>query len=320
MVKNKIAVIGAGSVGSTIAYNISNRGLANEIVLVDLNHAKAEAEVLDITHGMPLGNTASIYAADYPACSDAEIAIITAGAKQRPNETRVELLDRNVGIMQSMIGELMASGFQGIILVVTNPVDVLTYVAYRESGLPPHQVLGSGTVIDSARLRTFLSRRCDINPQNVHGYVIGEHGDTSFPAWSNVTFGGVRTEDFCAICGSGCNPLDLRDEATRYVRESAQSIIQAKGSTFYAVAQAVAIITQAILRDEHRILPVTAIAAGFEGFRETAFSYPHFIGRTGIAMQNGNIRRLQYELSDYETEQLHHSIRFITENIERSGY
>jgi len=314
MIKNKIAIIGAGSVGATIAYNISNRGLANEIVLVDLNTEKAEAEVLDITQGMALSNTSTIYAGGYEVCSDAEMAIITAGAKQRPDESRPELMDRNVGIMKSMVRSLMESGFRGVILVVTNPVDVLTYVAYRESGLPMRQVIGSGTVLDSARLRTFLARRCNINPQNVHGYVIGEHGDTSFPAWSNVTFGGVRASDFCEVCAGGCNDDELRDEATRYVREAAQQIIQAKGSTFYAVAQAVATITQAVLRDERRILPVTGVTRGFDGFRETAFSYPRIIGKEGV------VQELKYDLTESEMELLRRSVRFITEHIERAGY
>ncbi len=322
MIKNKIAIIGAGSVGATIAYNLSNRGLANEMVLVDTNRDKAEAEVLDITHGMPLGSTANIYAAGYEACGDAEIAIITAGAKQRPDESRVELMDRNVGIMRSMVHDLMGAGFAGVMLVVTNPVDVLTYVAYRESGLPRGQVIGSGTVIDSARLRTFLARHCNLNPQNVHGYVIGEHGDTSFPAWSNVTFGGVQVSEFCSDCGRGlgCSEDDLQTEATEYVREAAQRIIKAKGSTYYAVAQAVAIITQAVLRDERRILPVSAVVSEFDGFREAAFSYPHFIGRTGIALDSGRRGRLQYELTDHEQELLRNSIRFIIENTERAGY
>lgn len=314
MKKNKIAIIGAGSVGATIAYNISNRGLANEMVLVDLNAEKAEAEVLDITQGMALGNTTNIYAAGYEACGDAEIAIITAGAKQRPDESRPELMDRNVSIMKSMVRSLMESGFRGVILVVTNPVDVLTYVAYRESGLPYRQVIGSGTVLDSARLRTFLARHCSVNPQNVHAYVIGEHGDTSFPAWSNITFGGIRAGDYCEICRDGCDDGDLKERATEYVREAAGKIIQAKGSTFYAVAQAVATITQAVLRDERRILPVTGVAREFDGFRETAFSYPRIVGKDGV------VKELVYNLTEEESTQLHHSIGFITENIEKAGY
>ncbi|MFW6329865.1 MAG: L-lactate dehydrogenase [Alkalispirochaetaceae bacterium] len=314
MNKNKIAIIGAGSVGATIAYNISNRGLANEIVLVDLNAEKAEAEVLDITHGMPLGNTTDIYAAGYEGCADAELVIITAGAKQRPEESRPELMDRNVGIMKSMVRSIMESGFRGVILVVTNPVDVLTYVAYRESGLPYRQVIGSGTVLDSARLRTFLSRQCSVNPQNIHAYVIGEHGDTAFPAWSNITFGGIRAGDYCAICRQGCDDGDLKEAATEYVRRAAQKIIQAKGSTFYAVAQAVAIITQAVLRDERRILPVTGIAKDFDGFRETAFSYPRIIGKEGV------MKELTYNLTDEEQDLLHAGIEFISGNIEKAGY
>lgn len=320
MTKNKIAIIGAGSVGATIAYNLSNRGLANELVLVDVNREKAEAEVLDIAHGMSLGSTLNLYAAGYEACGDAEIAVITAGAKQRPDESRVDLMDRNVKLMKDMVGDLMKSGFHGVLLIVTNPVDVLTYVAFRESGLPPHQVIGSGTVIDSSRLRTFLSRRCSVNPQNVHGYVIGEHGETSFPVWSNVTFGGVRVKEFCRDCLEGCNDEDLRQEATEYVRGAAHQIIRAKGSTYYAVAQAVAIITQAVLRDERRILPVTAVIKDFDGFREAAFSYPHFIGESGIVRDAGMKGRLRYDLDDREQELLRASISYIIENTERAGY
>lgn len=320
MIKNKIAIIGAGSVGATITYTLSTRGLANQMVLVDIDQARAEAEVLDITQGMPLGNTAHLYAGTYQDCGDAEIAIITAGAKQRPDESRVQLMDRNVEIMRSMTASLMDSGFAGVLLVVTNPVDVLTYVAYRESGLPREQVIGSGTVIDSSRLRTFLGRHCKINPQNIHGYVIGEHGDTSFPAWSNVTFGGVHVGEFCPGCPGGCHQDDLRAEATEYVRQAAQQIIKAKGSTYYAVAQAVAIITQAVLRDERRILPVTAVVSDFEDFREVAFSYPHFIGHKGIVLDAGTKGRLQYDLAHDEKELLRRSVRYIIEHTERAGY
>ena len=309
--KNKVAIVGAGSVGATIAYNLVVRGLVNEIALIDVNHEKAEAESQDIRQGMPLGKSVSVYASDYDGCTDAEIVVLTAGAKQKPGETRVELLDRNVSITRSIVESILASGFAGILLVVTNPVDILTHLAWKLSGFPENRVFGSGTVLDTARLRSFLATRCEVSPQNIHGYVIGEHGNTSFPAWSTVTVGGVPIKQYLAMRNDLAPELHerLREEAKIYVREAAYAIIKGKGSTFYAIAQAVGTIVESILRDEHRILPVSTVRRNFNGIPETAFSYPAVIGSNGV------VHQLEYRLNDEEERELSESVDFITANI-----
>ena len=199
---SKVAIVGAGSVGATLAYNLALKGAVTEIALIDSNKEKAEAEVLDIKQGASLGRSVKIEATDYDACRDSSIAIITAGARQRPGESRVDLMERNVAIMKGIVHSVKDTGFQGILLVITNPVDVLTWVAFAESGFPASRVIGTGTTLDSARLREYVARHCRINPQNIHGYVLGEHGDTSFPAWSLLTIGGIHFDEFCPVCGS----------------------------------------------------------------------------------------------------------------------
>lgn len=316
MKKNKVAIVGAGSVGATIAYNLSIRGTANELVLIDLNREKAEAECEDIRHGLPLGRPTSITSGGYELCGDAEIVILTAGAKQRPEETRIELLDRNRVITTEIVEQVVRSGFGGVFLVVTNPVDILTYLVQRISGFPPARVVGSGTVLDTSRLRNFLSERCLVSAQNIHGYVLGEHGNTSFPAWSTVTIGGELFERYPELrpdlAAKGRPLADIsrvKDEAKEYVRNAAGTIIRGKGSTFYAVAQAVAMIVDAMLRDERRILPVSHMRESRLG-SNLAFSFPALVGSAGI------VSTLQYELSPDENSELEISIRFIQENCE----
>ncbi len=313
----KVAIIGAGSVGATLAYNLTIKGVVDELALIDVNREKAEAEVLDITHGMPLGEPVKVYASDYGACADAAITVVTAGAKQKPGETRVELLGRNAGLMRDIVRSVLSSGFRGILLIISNPVDVLTYIAWRiasqEAGFPASRVIGSGTVLDSSRLREFLAHRCGINPMNIHGYVLGEHGDTSFPAWSLTTIGGVSLADFCPVCGHGCETESLFIEAQEYVRAAAYRIIQAKGATFYAIAQAASVIIQAILRNERRILPVSTVRLDYRGIKLTAFSFPTIVGAGGAE------RALDFALSREDDEKLLASARFVSSVIEGAG-
>jgi L-lactate dehydrogenase len=311
--KNKVAVIGAGSVGATIAYNLFVRGSVNEIALIDLNREKAEAESQDIEQGMPLGKSVNVYAADFDSCADAEIVILTAGAKQRPGETRIELLDRNVAITSSIVRSIASTPFNGILLVVTNPVDILTFLAWKISGYPAERVFGSGTVLDTSRLRGFLSVRCDVNPQNIHGYVLGEHGNTSFPAWSTVSIGGLPIEQYLSMRNdvSQGSVAQIKQDAKTYVREAAYSIIRGKGSTFYAIGQAVGTIVDTILRDERRIMPVSTVHHDFPQFPETAYSYPAVIGGRGIIYQ------LQYRLTEEELRELAESVGFIADNISK---
>ncbi len=314
---SKVAIIGAGSVGATLAYNLTIKGVVDELALIDVNTEKSEAEVLDIIHGMPLGQPVDVYASDYAGCSDAAVAVVTAGAKQKPGETRVQLIGRNAGIVRDIVKSIMASGFRGILLMISNPVDSLTWVAHTvacgEAGLPPARVLGSGTVLDSSRFREFLAHRCGINPMNIHGYVLGEHGDTSFPAWSLTTIGGVSLSEFCPMCGKACDTSSLLAEAQEYVRASAYRIIQAKGATYYAIAQAAAVIIQAVLRNEKRILPVSTVRVGWRGIARTAFSAPTVVGSGGAE------RILDLPLSQEDDAKLLASARFVGSVIEDAG-
>ncbi len=312
---SKVAIIGAGSVGATLAYNLSLKGAVTEIALIDSNREKAEAEILDIKQGASLGRSFKIEATDYDACGDSGIAIVTAGARQRPGESRVDLMERNVAIMKSIVRAVKDAGFQGIFLVITNPVDVLTWVAFAESGFPASRVIGSGTTLDSARLREYVARHCRVNPQNIHGYVLGEHGDTSFPAWSLLTIGGIHFDEFCPVCGGSCGELDdFKRNAAEEVRQTAYKIIEAKGSTCYAIGQAASLIVESIVRDERRILPVSTPRVDFAGIGRTAFSYPTIVGKEGA------VQVLEFDLPPQEQKLLLASAQFVGQNIAHAGY
>ena len=311
---SKVAIIGAGSVGATLAYNLSLKGAVTDIALIDSNREKAEAEILDIKQGASLGRSFAIEATDYSACRDCGIVIITAGARQKPGESRIDLLERNVGIIKSIVHSVMETGFAGIFLLITNPVDVLTWVTFSESGFPSSRVIGSGTTLDSARLREYVARHCRVNPQNIHGYVLGEHGDTSFPAWSLLTIGGIHLEEFCPACGA-CHELSsFKSEAAEEIRQTAYKIIEAKGSTCYAIGQAASVIVESIVRDERRILPVSTVRTDFKGIAKTAFSFPTIVGKEGASQV------LQYALPPDEEKSLLASARFVAENIAHAGY
>ncbi len=309
MSTQRVAIIGAGSVGATLAYQLSVQGLVPELWLIDATPAKAQAEALDIAQGTPLGSAVRVQAGGYEGCREAGIAVITAGAKQKPGESRLDLLERNAILMRSITGSILGAGFQGILLVISNPVDVLTWLVREESRLPASRVIGSGTILDSARLREYMSRHCRVSPKNVHAYVLGEHGDTSVPAWSMLSIAGVRLLDFCPTCGHDCRLLQVKEEARRYVQEAAAAIIQAKGSTYYAIAQAVSVLIRAIVRDERRVLPVSTVHDEYRGVRDTAFSLPTLIGAGGAE------QILQVSLSAEEGEELAASVRFVAAAI-----
>jgi L-lactate dehydrogenase len=311
---SKVAIVGAGSVGATLAYNLALKGAVTEIALIDSNREKAEAEILDIKQGASMGRPVKIEATDYEACGDSGIAIITAGARQKPGESRVDLMERNVSIVKSIVGSMKWAGFQGVLLIITNPVDVLTWVATEESGFPASRVIGSGTTLDSARLREYVARHCQVNPQNIHGYVLGEHGDTSFPAWSLLTVGGIHFDEFCPVCGLDRSSEAFKKNAEEEVRRTAYRIIEAKGSTCYAIGQATSLIVEAIVRDERRILPVSTARRDFNGVKKTAFSFPTIVGRDGVAQV------LDFALPPEEQARLVASARFVAENISRAGY
>jgi L-lactate dehydrogenase len=308
--RGKTVIVGAGAVGATLLYNLTLKAVVQEIVLIDLNRDRAEAEILDVEQGIPYGPPVRIRAGDYRDCRDAELLILTAGAKQKQGESRMDLLALNVSVTENVVRSAVENGFEGVLLIVTNPVDVLTCVAWKESGFPMSRVIGSGTVLDSSRLRDYLARHCGVSPMNVHGYVLGEHGDTSFPAWSLLTIGGMKIRDYCTFCArKECDRASFFEEAKTYVQRAAYRIIEAKGSTYYAIAQAAAVIVQAIVRDEKRILPVSTVHPEYRDLELTAFSLPTILGEGGAEQILG------VELSGEERHLLYRSARFVAERV-----
>jgi L-lactate dehydrogenase len=296
--KDKVVIIGAGLVGATSAYAIMNWGLASEIVLIDIDKGRAEGEAMDLSHGAAFAKPVKIKSGDYEDCKDAGVIIIAAGANQNPGETRLDLVRKNTEVFKSIIPEIMKYITDGIILVVTNPVDILTYVTFKISGLPASRVMGSGTVLDTSRFRYLLSEHCQVNPRNIHAYILGEHGDHEVTAWSLTTVAGVPFNEYCVFCGNQCNNQDFREEISRKVRNAAYEIIERKGATYYAVGLGVARIVESIFRNEHSILTVSTILNGQYGLSNVALSLPAVVGTKGIE------RVLTLRLSEGEEEQM----------------
>ena len=281
MFRGKLVVVGAGLVGATTAYTIMLGGLFSEIVLIDINRNKAEGDAMDIAHGVSFQKPVRVISGDYPECADADIVVITAGAAQTPGQSRRALLSQNVEIFKSIVSNIMKYAPEDMILLtVTNPVDVLTYVTYRLSGLPKNQVLGSGTVLDTSRLKYMISRQTGIDARNCHTYVIGEHGDSEVAAWSVTNIGGMSMHEFCRYTGK-CAIGDL-DRMYEEVKNSAYEIIQKKGATYYAIAVAVAKIVECIAGDENSILTVSSVFDGQYGISDVALSVPTKVGGDGI--------------------------------------
>ncbi|HEX5705774.1 MAG TPA: L-lactate dehydrogenase [Pyrinomonadaceae bacterium] len=275
---DRIAVVGCGHVGATTAYALLLGGVANEIVLVDANPRCAEGEAMDLQHAVPLARPARIWAGGYDEAARADIAVIAAGVGSRHGETRLDLLSRNVVVIRECMRGLLAAGFGGIVLMTTNPVDILAQVAQGESGLAAGRVISSGTVLDTARLRAMLGERLGVEARSIHAYVIGEHGDSEVAAWSSARIAGVPLREFCAREADG---LDF-DELLRRVRAAAPEIIRHKGYTSTAIASCVARICEAILRDEHTVLPVSTLTTGQYGIEGVYMSLPCVVGRAGV--------------------------------------
>lgn len=296
--KDKVVIIGAGLVGSTSAYAIMNWGLASEIVLIDIDKDRAEGEAMDLSHGAAFAKPVRIRNGDYEDCKDAGVIIIAAGANQNPGETRLDLVKKNTEVFKSIIPEIMKYITDGIILVVTNPVDILTYISFKISGLPEKRVLGSGTVLDTSRFRYLLSEHCQVNPRNIHAYILGEHGDHEVTAWSLTTVAGVPFKDYCIFCGNECNNKGFRDEVSNKVKNAAYEIIERKGATYYAVGLGVARIVESIFRDEHSILTVSTVLNGQYGLENLALSLPAIVGVGGVE------RVLNLDLSESEEKDI----------------
>ena len=288
----KVAVIGCGFVGSACAFALMQHGLYSDMVLIDANRARAEGEAEDIAHGLLFAKPMNIRAGDYADAADAAMAVVTAGANQKPGETRLDLVRRNSAIMLSVLGELKKAGFAGNILVVSNPVDVLTRVAQMHAGLPEGRVFGSGTVLDTARLRYLLGEHLDVDNRSVHAFIVGEHGDSEIALWSSATVSGVPLHDFCE--------MRMR-EIGESVKNSAYRIIERKGATYYGIAMAVLRICEAVVRDEKSILPVSAALHGEFGIEEVTLSVPAIVGKEGVE------KIVPVSLSEDERTRLHYS-------------
>lgn len=276
---NKVSIIGAGFVGSATTLAIAESGIASNIVLVDLNKEKAHGEALDISHGAAFMKTVDVKSGDYKDTANSDIVVITAGANQKPGETRIDLIERNLGIFKDMIPKIVRYSPNSILLVVSNPVDILTYFTYKLSGFPASRVIGSGTVLDTSRLQYNLSQEFDIDPKAVYGFIIGEHGDSEFPVWSSVRIGPLTIDEYCKL--EGVNLEQLKERVTLKVKNAAYEIIKGKGYTNYAIGISVKRIVEAILRDEKAILTVST----YNPIEDVYYSVPNIVGRQGQVMK-----------------------------------
>lgn len=277
----KAAIIGCGFVGSSIAFALMQRGLFSELVLMDVDHARAEGEAMDLSHGLAYTASMDIYAGDYSDIADCALVIITAGANQKQGETRLDLIGKNVAILQNIIPQITATDFEGILLMVANPVDVLTYAARKISGYPENRVFGSGTVLDTARLKYLLGRHLDVDARSVHAVIIGEHGDSELPVWSGANVSGIELNHFCELRGHYDHDTSM-EQIYEDVRDSAYAIIERKGATYYGIAMAVARIAESIVKNEGAVLPVSVGLNGEYGLSGLALSIPSVIGKSGI--------------------------------------
>jgi L-lactate dehydrogenase len=306
---SRVAVVGLGNVGASFAYALLLSGLASEIVLIDANHAKAEGEAMDLNHAVPFAKPTRIWAGSYEDCAGAAVTVIAAGANQKPGETRLDLVHKNAKIFQSIVPQVVKNNPNGILLIATNPVDVLTFISYKISGLPAERVIGSGTILDTARFRYLLSQHFDVDARSVHGFIVGEHGDSEVPVWSMANIAGMRLADYCQAHNIKCEQSDL-DELFRQTRDAAYEIIQRKGATYYAVAAGLMRIVEAILRDQSTVLSVSSLVHGQYGLKDVCLSLPTVVSHRGIE------RVLQLVLSEDEREQLEKSASVLKTTID----
>ena len=300
----KAAMIGCGAVGATSAFSLMQSGLFSELVLIDANQQKAEGEATDLSHGLPFGRPMKIYAGTYDDLADCYLIIITAGAAQKPDETRIDLVNKNVKIFKSIIPEIVKRNTEGILLVVSNPVDILTYVTLKLSGFPTNRVIGSGTVLDTARLKYLLGEHLQVDSRSIHAFIIGEHGDSELAVWSSANVSGVDLNHFCELRGH-YNHMEAMERIYTDVRDSAYEIIEKKGATYYGIAMAVRRICEAVVRDEKSILPVSCALHGEFGIDGATLSIPCIVGKEGAE------KIIPISLSDEEHTKLHYSAEML---------
>ena len=302
----KVVIIGCGFVGAASAFSLMQSGLFSEMVMIDSDRAKAEGEAMDINHGVPFAKPMQIYAGDYDDVKDASVVIVTAGANQKPGETRLDLVKKNISIFKSIIPEITKRDFKGILLIVANPVDILTTVAIKLSGLPENRVFGSGTTLDTARLKYEIGKHLDVDSRSVHAFIIGEHGDSEIAAWSSANVSGIKLDRFCEM-RHHFNHEQAQEKIANVVKNSAYEIISRKKATYFGIAMSVKRICEAIVRDERSILPVSSMMHGEYGIEGISLSMPAIVGKDGIETQ------VPIQLNDEEIEKLQESAKTLQE-------
>ena len=307
----RVSIIGTGNVGATYAYALLLSGLASEMVLIDVNRAKAEGEAMDLNHAVPFTHPTSVWAGDYSDCAGSAITVLTAGASQKPGETRLDLIKKNAALWRQIVPEVVKHNPTGLLLVATNPVDVLTHFAWKLSGLPPERVIGSGTILDTARFRYLLSQHFRVDARSVHAYIIGEHGDSEVPVWSLANIAGMRLPEFCRAQGIACDQAAM-DSIFIQTRDAAYHIIERKGATFYAVAAGLMAITQAILRNQRSVLSISSLILDYYGLSGLCFSLPTVVSSSGVEQV------LRLELSQDEITKLKHSAEVLHATLKNS--
>jgi L-lactate dehydrogenase len=297
--ERKVVIVGTGYVGSTFGFALMISGLANSIVLVDRNRNLAEGHAMDLNHSLPFAQPTSIRAGDYPDCKNASVVVVTAGVAQKPGESRLDLVRKNTEIFKDIIPRITRHNPR-ILLIVSNPVDILTYVALKTSDFPMNRVIGSGTALDTARFRYLIGEHCGVDPRNVHGYVIGEHGDSEVPVWSRVAVGGVPLEDYCPTCGKSCSE-SVKQEIFERVKLAAYEIIDKKGATYFAIGLALVRIVGNILRNENSVQTLSTLLDDYYGISDVCLSVPVVLNRNGIS------RSIRIRLDDSEAQALRQS-------------
>lgn len=311
MNNRKVTIIGCGYVGAATGFSLMQSGLFSEMVLLDVDQKKAEGEAMDILHGMPFSMPMKIYAGTYDDIADSAIIIVTAGCNQKPDETRLDLVHKNIAIYRQIMGEIAKRNVEGILLVVSNPVDILTYAAWKFSGLPKHRVIGSGTVLDTARLKCMLGEELGVDARSVHAFIIGEHGDSELAVFSSANVSGIDLKDFYDMC----QPDEYHEDTARIydqVKESAYKIIESKKATYFGVAMAVRRICECIMRNEHSILTVSGVVDGVYGAYDMALSLPCIVGGRGLE------QIIQIDLDEEEEQQLKNAIQILGDVLAES--
>jgi len=309
----KIGIVGCGFVGSTACYAMVLQGVGSEFVLVDINRKVADAHAQDILHATPFSHPARVHAGSYEDLVGTEIVVVAAGVSQKPNETRLQLLERNAQVFEDVIPQIRRYAQDAILLIATNPVDIMTQIATRISGLPPERVIGSGTILDTARFRALLGEYLGVSPQSVHAYVLGEHGDSEVLVWTEARVGGVSVFDFAEQIGRPIND-EVKRQIDEGVRFAAYKIIEGKGATYFGIGAGIARLVRAILNDERAMLTVSALNEEVEGVPEVALSLPRIVGRQGI------VATLPVKLGMEEREALRKSAEILKQNATQIGY